>query len=68
MKQNPQKTYTVIYRVGGTKRFTWHRCFDSHTDFYNARLQADVLEHQGYKALIHNTAQLNAIGLPDTWE
>ncbi len=59
--------YTVIYRTGGPERFEWHRTLLQGT---NAQMQdeATKIRNSGYRAIVHKTAQLDAIGLPDTWE
>ena len=62
------KSFTVIYRTGGTERFTWRRVFDSYRHYEDAKVIALDLERQGYPALIHPTRLLDAIGLPSTYE
>lgn len=59
--------YSVIYRVGGTERFEWRQCVPVAT-MQEAVSLKDSLERSGYKAKIHRTSQLVAIGLPETYE
>ena len=62
------KTYTVIYRTGGTLNAKWHRTLGRFTDYKKAVASANEIERQGYKALIQDTKMLDAIGLPEGWE
>ena len=59
------KTYTVIYRTGGTENFKWHKVLTHFTDYESARKRALEIERQGYKTIIHDTDKLNTIGMPD---
>jgi hypothetical protein len=61
------KTFTVIYRIGGTERFTWHRCVPQRKKADAEAMRAD-LERAGFKALVHETAKLDSIGMPETFE
>jgi len=60
-------SYTVIYRTGGTENFKWHKCVPvgSHAD---AEEQKQEIERMGYKAIVHKTAEIESIGLPETYE
>lgn len=58
--------YTTIYRTGGTANCKWNRC-TSGTYEESKKLQ-DGCERMGYKALIHKTAALNSIGMPEGWD
>jgi hypothetical protein len=60
-------TYTVIYRTGGTERFKWNRMLDTFTTHAAATLEAEDVERMGYRALVYNTAKLDAIGMPETY-
>ena len=59
--------YTVIYRTGGPERFEWRRTLCSGTREQMVH-EAAKCQNAGYRALVHNAAQLDAIGLPDTWD
>lgn len=63
---NACKTWTVIYRTGGTDNFQWHKALPV-LSREEADTQKAVLTRQGYIALIHRTDLLEAIGLPDTF-
>lgn len=61
------KTFTVIYRVGGTHRCEWRK-----TPVCQTRQEANErvadLERAGYKALVHDTDRLTAVGMPEGWD
>ena len=59
-------SFTTIYRTGGTSRVTWRRCAPV-LSRAAAEVQADACEKAGYKALVFNTKQLDAVGLPTGW-
>jgi hypothetical protein len=61
------KTYTVIYRDGGTLNFQWHRVLELYTDYTQASYKAIEIERMGYKSLVFNTKALNNIGLPTSY-
>jgi len=61
------KTYTIIYRTGTREAFLWQR----HSVIANKRVAEAVrrdLDEHGHKALVHDTARLDAIGLPETYD
>lgn len=62
------KTYSVVYRTGGTLQCTWRRVFTVFTSESDALAQAAQIERAGYRAVVHETAHLNSIGLPIGWE
>lgn len=62
------KTFTVIYKTGGTKRFHWHRMFESYRTYEDAQRKAFEITNMGYETLIHDTDLLNSIGVPDPQE
>lgn len=62
------KTFTVIYRTGGTENFKWNRVGERYSDRASARESADGLERMGYPALVHDTKLLDSIGLPETFD
>ena len=59
------KTFTVIYRTGGTENFKWHKVLTLHRTKETAMADVKRIEKQGYKALMFDTDKLNAIGMPD---
>lgn len=61
------KTWTVIYRTGGTDNAEWHKVSERFTDYNKALASAMVLERAGYKSLVHRTESLNRIGMPIGW-
>lgn len=61
------KSYTVIYRTGGTVNFEWKKCQPT-ADRAAAYAMRNDIEKMGYKALVHDTNQLEIIGLPSTYE
>ncbi len=59
------KTYTVIYRTGGTQNFEWHRVFTVFSDKSQAQAKQQELAAMGYPALIHDTKMLESVGMPE---
>lgn len=57
-------TYTVIYRTGGTANGAWHRTLETFATRTAAAAFAATIERQGYPTLVHQTALLEAVGLP----
>ena len=62
------KTFTVIYRTGGTENFKWNRVGERYSDRTSAEESADGLERMGYPSLVHDTKLLDSIGLPETFD
>lgn len=62
-----RKSFSVVYRSGGTHRCTWTRILDSF-DETGAKARAAEIELGGRKALVFETSSLDAIGLPVGWE
>lgn len=62
-----RKSYTVIYRTGGTDNFKWNKALPVDS-LGEAVKQKDRLETSGYPALIHDTAAINSVGLPETYD
>ena len=58
--------YTVIYRMGGTENFSWHKA-EPVRGYAAACEGRDEIERGGRKALIHETDAINRIGLPETY-
>ena len=58
--------YTVIYRTGGTHKFNWHKTF-SVGNRRDALILKDKLNHQGFRATVHQKKQLDVVGLPSTF-
>ncbi len=59
-------SFTVAYRTGGRLNCTWRRTLAFATR-EEARQAAADTERMGYKALVFETAKLDAIGLPVGW-
>ena len=62
------KTFTVIYRTGGTLNAEWHKVLERYTTREAAQAAAVGIEKMGYKTLIHDTATLEWVGMPVGWE
>lgn len=58
--------WCVVYRMGGTANFTWHRSV-AMPAAQAAELRGEV-QRMGRKAMVVNYAQSMAIGLPETYE
>ena len=61
------KTYTVIYRTGGTENAQWHKSAAVET-MAQAIERKQEIERGGRKAIIHETARLESIGMPVGWD
>jgi hypothetical protein len=59
------KSYTVIYKTGGTECYQWHKIYTSFATVESAIEKRKELERMGYESLIHDTMLLNAIGMPE---
>ena len=59
--------YCVCFRTGGTQNFRWMRTSDVYT---RDQVMASVTgsRRMGYPAYYARSAQLNAIGLPETYD
>ena len=64
----PEKTFSVIYRKGGTLNFTWNKCTRRYSTKTEAQKMASQLEQLGYPSMIFDTNDLNTIGLPETYQ
>lgn len=62
------KTYSIIYRTGGTDNFKWHRVGERYTTPTLAYAKQSELEKMGYPSLVHDTEMIESIGLPDTYQ
>jgi hypothetical protein len=60
------ETFTTIYRTGGTENCVWKRCLAVLT-VAEANEQAAKIERMGYRAIVHRTHILDAIGMPEGW-
>ena len=60
-------TFTVVYRTGGTENCTWRRTM-AYATREEARESAASVERMGYKALVHKTHEIDAIGMPEGWD
>jgi hypothetical protein len=63
----PVKTWTVVYRAGGTQNCTWTRILERYVTEDDALAKQQQIEREGYKALVYVTAMLDEIGLPIGW-
>ena len=61
------RTFTVAYRTGGTAAFAWRTTVPFST-YDLAEQAAGDIRRGGRKALVFDTARLDSIGLPETWE
>lgn len=61
------KTYTVIYRTGGTDNFKWHKVYERYINRDDARAKQADLNAAGYPALVHDTQLLDSVGMPETF-
>lgn len=59
------KTFTVIYRTGGTANAQWKRVLERFSTREAAQACKAEVERTGRKALIHDTAQLERLGMPE---
>ncbi len=62
------KLYSVYYRTGGTENFKWHTVGERYESAVAAYQKVEELERAGYRAHYLNTALLEAIGLPETFD
>lgn len=60
------QSWTVVYRTGGTLNCVWKRALPVRTEAEARTLRAQC-EVAGYKAIIHDTAVLDVIGVPEGW-
>ena len=61
------RTFTVIYRVGGTENFEWRKS-TPYRSAIEANSEADKVGKMGYKSLVFDTDLINSLGLPETYE
>lgn len=62
------KTFSLVYRSGGTQRCTWTRVLKTYADASAAQAAKAELEKGGFKALVFWTASLETVGLPVGWD
>ena len=62
-----RKTFTVAFRMGGRENVTWNKTSAVDTVAEAIQLKEGI-EMGGRKALIFDTDQLNAVGLPVGWD
>lgn len=60
--------FTVIYRRGGPAACSWHRVSLTFPTREEANDLAAEIERMGYKALVHETRQLDLVGMPQGWD
>lgn len=63
----PRQTWTVVYRVGGHARYEWRRTVPQAT-FEEAVALRTHLQRAGYHGIIHETRELDIVGLPESWQ
>lgn len=66
--EHKMKTFTVIYRTGGTENFKWNRVGERYTSKTAALDSAAELAKMGYPSLVHDAKLLDSIGLPETFD
>lgn len=59
------KTYSVVYRIGGTERFEWKRTVPK--SLSEATKDKYDIERMGYKAMVVEHEQSMKVGLPSTY-
>lgn len=67
----PATSFAVVFRTGGTANFQWKRLYNEFAGAEareRARAEAASLERMGYRALVHDAATLEAVGLPETYD
>ena len=64
---NMSKSFSVIFRTGGTDNFKWNLVGDVFTR-ETATAKVVELERMGYKAMAHDAKQLASIGMPESFE
>lgn len=60
--------YCIIFRMGGTENFSWHRAFDTHPTREQAEVAAEGVRKMGYKTLVADYDLSLSVGLPETYE
>jgi hypothetical protein len=60
--------YTVIYRTGGWLTGKWFKVLETYPILEAAGKCKAEIERMGYKALVHETEKLEALGMPEGWE
>ena len=61
------KSFSVIFRTGGTDNFKWNLVGDVFTR-ETASAKVAELERMGYRAMAHDAAMLASIGMPESYE
>lgn len=62
------KTWTVIWRQGGTHRCRWRLILTRFMTLEAARAKVAELERMGYKAIAQETEVLDRVGIPIGWD
>lgn len=61
-----KETHCIIYRIGGTDNFRWHRSSSmTKEEAFAKRIE---IEKMGYKAITENYQRSISIGLPEGYE
>lgn len=59
--------YCIVYRMGGTVNFTWHRTLAVESR-WAAEATATLMRNQGYAAHVEVYEHSLSIGLPETYD
>ena len=61
------KSFSVIFRTGGTDNFKWNLVGERFATKESAVSKKAELERMGYPSLVHDADMLAAIGMPETY-
>jgi hypothetical protein len=62
------RSFTVLFRSGGTHNFRWHQALAVFPTFEAADVLRAEIERAGRRAVVQDVALLAAEGLPTTYE
>lgn len=62
------KSFSVIFRTGGTDTFKWNLVGERFASQDTAVAKKAELERMGYPAMVHDADMLASIGMPETYE
>lgn len=63
-----KNAYVVYFRTGGTKNFKWRYVFSIFASVDSARAKKEELQRMGYRAHYARKAEMDVVGLPETFE
>jgi len=63
-----QRQFAIGYRTGGTDNFQWKRVLELYPSRDAANVKVQELRTMGYPAHVYDAQQLDALGLPETFE